>query len=497
MKFAPLASGLVFCVVHASAQDDLLRFENGDQLHGEFHGIVAGGGIRFQNAEMKEPAEFGVGSLRQLVLRGGKPEHPVETLTHAVLANGDRIPGSIVAMNDTHVSLDSGFAGTLQIPRDQLSMLAVSPMGGQIHYFGPFSEDGWSILKDEKDRKDEKKPDEKEPSSWEFSGSSWYWKGSENPVIRSGNLASQILSLSDVMSDQSVLRFRIDWRDRLGVSIAFHADMAPGDPKDDTDEMKSSREQRSIPSLFGNAYVVQLYSSHLMLYRSVWGKDEVLFDRIQTSATSLQLRDDRSALVEIRSNRRNGRISLFVNDEFFAQWNEPPADAADGEMFCGKGGSIGFSALPGMGSVRISEVLSSEWNGLPDSARSMELDDKDVVLMNNGTDRFSGKVLGLDAQRKVTFEGNHGNMIIPLDEISEIRFAKSSLDRSEKAAEQGTSLFHISPVGRMSASILSGDKEMLQLQHPLLGAIEMRTSPLIMIEYQSGERISDLWNDDL
>lgn len=506
----------------AQAADDILRFQNGDQLHGTFHGISDDGSICFQNSEMKSVADFGVKSLRQLVLRGGQPGRPADTLTHAGLINDDSIPGRIVAFDDKNLTLESDALGTLQIPRGHLTMLAVNPMGGKIHYYGPFSDQQWTTLtstakkkeieaeeadeKDAVDKKEEEKAAAKEEDKprlgWEFAGSAWYWKGEGKSDIRNGNHSAGALVMNDVMSDCSVVRFRIDWRDRLGVSFVFHADMNTGNPDDDDEDQKSAREQGVISSLVGNAYVVQMYSSHVMLYRSAWGKEEgSQFERVQKT-TSLRLWSDRTAVVEVRSNRRNGRISLFMNGEFLTQWSEPAAFAKEGEpSFAGKGGGIGFAPLPGMGAIRVSEILVSEWNGLPDSARSMKLEEKDVVLMTNGTDRFSGKAMRLDDEDKLHFEGAHGTMFLPLEEVAEIRFASSGFSKSgeEEDEEEKTqsAVMHLSPVGKITAHSMKGERSAIKMQHPLLGAVDMQTEPLIMMEYQPEERLSDFWNEDL
>ena len=62
--------------------------------------------------------------------------------------------------------------------------------------------------------------------------------------------------------------------------------------------------------------------------------------------------------------------------------------------------------------MSISDVVVSEWNGMPDSARSLQVDDQDIVLMANGTDRFSGKVGGLD-DGKIALDGKYGRFQFP------------------------------------------------------------------------------------
>ena len=55
---------------------------------------------------------------------------------------------------------------------------------------------------------------------------------------------------------------------------------------------------------------------------------------------------------------------------------------------------------------------------MPDSARSMELEDKDAILLTNGTDRFAGKILGFGENRSIRFESRHGTIQVPIDDIA-------------------------------------------------------------------------------
>ena len=494
------------CCLAADAAPDFLRFDNGDQLTGQFLGMTASGDIRFESGEMKQPAEFRIDSVRHLVMRGGKPKNAQEILSHLGLTNGDRIPGRVTGIDDSHIMLDTKFAGTLRVPKDHVSLLAANPLGGRIHYFGPFSEEGWNILRAKPTDEGAKEPEEdadaaKEKSKgrgpWEFSGAAWYWSGKSGSSENPGTFA---LARSEGMSDRSILRFRVDWKDRVGMSVAFHADFAtgeadkPAEKKEDADKV-IRREPSVIPSIFGNCYVLQIYSGHMMLYRSTWSAENGPgFEPIQTNANFQRFGEDRTNHVEIRSNRTNGHIALYMNDEFVAQWTEPVGKDGDTDGYAGKGNGFGFSCHAGASALRISEISVSEWNGMPDSARSMEVDDKDVVLMTNGTDRFAGKVLGMEGADSIRFESRHGSILVPLEEIAEIRFARARLAKSEPSDGP---LLHFAPVGCLSANMIAGDKQRLKLQHPILGPLELDTDPLIMIEYKPGTRTADAWNEDL
>ncbi|RYI03415.1 MAG: hypothetical protein EON48_15865, partial [Acetobacteraceae bacterium] len=199
----------------AAPSSDLLRFTNGDQLHGQFQGIGKGPVAVWQREDVVAPVEFQPSALRHIVLRGGKPARQLGSLSHVELVNGDRIPGTISGMDKETVLLETAYAGTLRIPRDHVTMLAPSPLGGRLHYHGPFDEAEWKMtsatfpegLPPQPPGEDAKEEDQETDSGrWVFSGSAWYWpgKGSGTALIR-----------EDAMPDRAILRFDLAWKSRI------------------------------------------------------------------------------------------------------------------------------------------------------------------------------------------------------------------------------------------------------------------------------------------
>ena len=263
------------------------------------------------------------------------------------------------------------------------------------------------------------------PGRWQFSGSAWYWKNKH---------AGTALIRETGMPDRAVLRFELAWKNRLCLAIGFHADFAC--PKRKESAARKGGKFRGfipgdaadLPRLFGNSYVLQMYSNYMMLYRTSVSEDgKPSLEQVQINNTNLRLVETGEAKVEVRSNRRNGSISLFINDEFVAQWSENEGADNPGANFAGKGAGFGFVVQGDDSPVRISDIVVSEWNGMPDSARSLQVDDQDVVLMANGTDRYAGRVGSLDPRGNVRFEGRHGQFQFPLEEVAEIRFARERL----------------------------------------------------------------------
>lgn len=497
----------IFCllsIIAASAADlpDLLRFTNDDQLRGTFRGMREGPQVLWKNEDLAEPAAFKTNRIRHIVLRGGRPLKRLGTLSHADLINGDKVPGVITALDEKSVTLDTGYVGKLNIPRDRVTRLAPNPLGGRVAYYGPFAEDDWKMIHGsfpdgmpEQDAETEGKEKEVTPGRWAFSGSSWYWNH------KSGGTA---LIRQSGMPERSVLRFDLAWKSQLNLSIALHADFARPKPDANEDQKRENRggiqmNPSSMPQLFGNSYVLQLYSNYITLLRtSVDADGKPTIERPRINGGAARLGETRRSRIELRSNRRTGEITLFVNDEFTAQWNGLDM-AADGDA-AGKGrasggSGFGFVAQGVDSPVRISDIIMSEWNGMPDSARSLQMDEQDVVLMTNGTDRYSGKVGSLDEQGGILFEGRHGRFRFPLEDVSEIRFAKHGLAAASEPPADNV-LLRLAPIGSISGQPFPGEGPALGLISPIVGRIDLSLEPAVMIEFNAPSSPIDDWNAD-
>ena len=129
-----LASVLpTFSVLHAEEAPDLLRFTNGDQLHGQFQGIGEGPNLIWKRKDLNETAKFGMDELRHLVMRGGNPSQPLKSISIVELVNGDQIPGKITALDEKEVTIESSCVGTLTIERNKIARIAPQPLGGTTH----------------------------------------------------------------------------------------------------------------------------------------------------------------------------------------------------------------------------------------------------------------------------------------------------------------------------------------------------------------------------
>jgi hypothetical protein len=102
---------------------------------------------------------------------------------------------------------------------------------------------------------------------------------------------------------------------------------------------------------------------------------------------------------------------------------------------------------------------------------------------------------GLDDQRKIRFEGKHGQFLFPLDEVAEIRFARDRL-APEPDAPADQFVVRLDPIGSISGRPVSGDGSMLQVLSPIIGDLNLSMDSAVMLDFNSSNQIIDDWDAD-
>jgi hypothetical protein len=471
--------------------EDLLRFTNGDQLHGEYRGIGEGPSILWDRDDVGEAVEFKMTDIRHVVLNAGEVGLKSSGMAHVGTVNGDRIPGEVVELGEKNFIVQTTFGGLVEIPREQVELIAPNPLGGRILYHGPFEKESWKMVNSENaeglpDAKADEK-DELADERWKFSGSAWYWdhKGFGTGLVR-----------DEGMSDQSVIKFEAAWKGRLSLAVGFHADFAKPEKADvdgEEDDLRQVGRSTVFPGIFGNSYVLHIYSSYVSLYKTSFDEEgRARTDRVHAANSVVRLADSGRASVEIRCHRKTGEIVLFINDQFVCQWTEAMDDELGESEYAGLGNGFGFVVQSDDSPVRISEILISEWNGMPDSARSLQVEEADIVLLANGTDRFSGKVTEI-SDKRLKIESKFGDFDLPMEEVAEVRFAKASIAEVEDPKSDELKIrFH--PLGRISGKPLKGDGGKTSIVHGAIGEVEVNLDSAMMLEVEENGDFIDDWD---
>ena len=149
LKAILLPCALVFAVAARGADpsagnkpkpvDDVLRFANGDSLHGSIAGCDKAG-LHWQCAFPSRPAIFYTANLIDIRFRPRKtPVNATKAPFDVLLVNGDLLPGAVVSLNDKFLLLETWYAGRLAIPRGMIKTITTSGF----LFKGPTGMDGW------------------------------------------------------------------------------------------------------------------------------------------------------------------------------------------------------------------------------------------------------------------------------------------------------------------------------------------------------------------
>jgi hypothetical protein len=174
------------------------------------------------------------------------------------------------------------------------------------------------------------------------------------------------------------------------------------------------------------------------------------------------------------------------------QWSQGVGGPDPATDHTEKGRGFGFVVQSEESPVKISDIMVAEWNGMPDAARSLQVDDQDIVLLANGTDRFSGNVEAFN-EGKVLLAGKYGTFRVGLDDIAEIRFARNRLAKPVEMGP-GELTVRLSPIGEISGRPLSGSQSAIQIVNPVCGEMNCLLESAVMLDFQKSNSIFDAWD---
>ncbi len=160
---------------------------------------------------------------------------------------------------------------------------------------------------------------------------------------------------------------------------------------------------------------------------------------------------------------------------------------------------MGFSSS-GNCRVRLSAIYVSSWNGLRDAALSMEHEKRDVALLINGTDRFSGELTKID-QGVAHLKTSYSEMKIPIEDISSLKLRKSSRGNREDEkydwGEASPSILLFKPLGRLSLTPKNSTAKTLEGHSPFLGNMKVNLDSAILLRFNDESSDVTDWYDDL
>jgi hypothetical protein len=360
----------------------ILQLMDGSLLHGALGGIDGTNRLVWDHPAAKEPLQFSLANMASLRFEEASATKLDFTPTARLqFKNGDELVGNIRTIKENNVRFQSWFGNDIQAQLPALESILFSARGYNLLYEGPTGTNGWRIGRN--------------PRSWEYRDGAFIANGAD------------LLGRDFGMTNSSTLEFDLAWNGAFSLSITLYAQVI------DRFDYSSS------------AYLVYLGTGAISVQRVQAGAGAVMLGQ---NAIPEMYRKNKMHF-EIRCNKEDATITLFADGKFVQRWK----DSSPGG-FVAKGGGIVFFSQVEARSLKISNIRVAEWDGRfePDGMTNLP-PDLDVVFLAN-RDKVFGKVLTLE-ENKATVEAKQTKLDIPLERVTQIRFAKADGETYATAGE--------------------------------------------------------------
>lgn len=360
-----------------------------------------------------------------------KYELPEQNIT---LINGDSLPVEVRSLDEKFLKVHSPSMGELSLPREMISSLEVGIFSKKSIYKGPNEIGEWSNAKDQ-------------ATEWAVEDKILFSHGS-GTIYRDVKLP-----------EKYSIRFKLKWETVPNFKFSF------GDPMD-------------FKGASVNRYYLQFNRAGMEIKRESTGKQR--YYPIAQIARTPQEFAAKELWIEVRVNRKNGRIELYLDNRLQDKYTDNYPNTPSGT-------GISFHAEAAEDNqLSITNIEISQWDERADSNALRERGDlkEDAVIGSNG-ERSGGRILsiinGSDGSI-YRFKSNYQDnpMDLPDSEVSTIYFADAAPDKKLEEFKGLSLFFRGGGSCQVTKCSFNGDK--VSISHPLLGDIQLNRSIVSHLE---------------
>lgn len=372
-----LAASLIATSLAAPAPG-LLQLFDGTSLHGTLESISTKDGVAWDFPAAQGPLVLrpdNISGIRfESVVSTNRPNKPTCRFR---FHNGDEVLGDLVGIEGDNAVIQSWFGGQLKSPKRAFSSLQFSSHGFKVLYEGPNGPDEWKTGR---------------------TGHGWVYK--DGTLIANG---ADILGRDFGLTNSSSLEFDLAWSGTFSLTVTVYA---------------QTIERFDYST---SAYVFYFNPGGVSIQRIQAGAGAMMLGR----ADIPELLNKNRARLEIRSNREEGTLSLFVNGNLVQRWK-------DSRGFVSNGTGVVFYSQVESPTLKLSNIKLSEWDGRfePEITSTNKLTEDVVFLANK--DKVIGKVEGLD-ENKLRVQSHSTALQIPLSRVTEIYFANTDASDAKES----------------------------------------------------------------
>jgi hypothetical protein len=428
-----ITTSLVLLVAAGHLRADLISLSGEGRLSGTVRAINNEGIVELDSPLSDEPIFLRAEAVKKVAFGSGEdvsdpPSCRVE------LSNGDILPVEIESLDDKQLAVMSPMAGRLLIPRRALRSLVMGIHPNKVIY-----PRGGSL--------EDMKPEGPRGDNWSYDEGAWSVQGQ-------GRLVRKLDPL-----EQFSAKFNLSWNGNPAFQFYFADPLLPS-------------------SQISDRYLFQFGSGGIEIRR-----ESSKGGRRSTTLLSLNRRPDQypdnQLRVEIRIDRKNSMLYLFINDEPEGRFGDPVANPPEG-------GGIVFSSNAGVEhSMTISGVEISEWDHNGDRHRTEDRGDETVdALIEKRGDRFGGSLISIKPGPEgplFVFKSDfqEAPIELPESEVSTV-FLKNSEEEPGKVFHPFALRLRGNGIIRVAPCSFPGDQ--IEATHPLIGPLLLNRSEVTALE---------------
>ena len=402
---------------------DILKFVNGDALHGVLVSIDPSGyGLRWKHVSADKPIEFSLKAVAQVKLAGRQVSGRRPGGSRVRLTNMDLLNGKLISMDDKELALDTWYAGKIAVKRPMLKSLDPNTTASFFVYRGPTDIDNWTFRRS--------------GGAWEFKKGAFY-SSTSYPIARK-------IEKMPAMAD---IRFDAAWQYSYpSFYFSFFSD--------------------NLESYSGNSYALRISGVSLYLYRYSRNRGSQNLGNVNVPEFS----KIKKARFNILADRKNRQFTLLVNGKKIKQWSDA------GEV-PGTGNNIVFDPEHEH-RMKISNITISRWDGtMPKKDTVTEGESKEDIVRFVNEDKVSGRLVSIMAGN-AKFETSYATLDIPLERAVKIDMSSEKAERARRnnndirAHFAGSGAVTVGLAGIVSVTIEGSSENFGTVKMPL-GAFEL------------------------
>lgn len=277
-----------------------------DQLGGTLKSLTADTLVWNSPGLLEKPAAFRLDQVLDLTLPAVTPEIEADHEATVTLKRGGMVRGQLASVSDDQIELDTWYAGRLAFPRVRVTDVRVDEKPVYA-YRGPVGLAGWVDSSED------------EPV--------WSVPGNVLQSNSSGGISREV-----EFPERSRTSFDVEWRDGLQMKVILLSNKVGDDDPESGYEFIMNRRS------------VQLRKSSTRMPLG------------QTMAAT-ELMEDEKARIDLRVDRKTGKIAFYVNEVCYGSWEDP--EPAKGDF----GNGLHFIATSSS-RLRISRIEVTKWDGV-------------------------------------------------------------------------------------------------------------------------------------